>query len=158
VLRSRIGHTCPPTALSTHSAKWLLSAAGGLIRAQSLFNDSQSFEFSQTALMEGYQKQAAGQGFSGGNVGDIIAVGSSITRENEWDSIITASRGERGARTWSWKQKAVGGHIFHTGDKGAVTSVCVSHCGNFGVVGSERGGVEVFNMQSGIMRKRYFLD
>jgi U3 small nucleolar RNA-associated protein 21 len=91
-------------------------------------------------------------------VGDIIAVESSITRENEWDSIITASRGERGARTWSWKGKAVGRHIFHTGDKSAVTSVSVSYCGNFGVVGSERGGVEVFNMQSGMIRKRYSLD
>ena len=71
--------------------------------------------------MGGFQKQAAGQGFSGGNVGDFIAIGVSMTRETEWDSILTASRGERGARTWSWKRKAVGEHIFHTGDKSAVT-------------------------------------
>jgi U3 small nucleolar RNA-associated protein 21 len=105
--------------------------------------------------MEGFQKQSAGQGYSHGQIGDVVAVGSSVTREDEWDSIVTASRGERGARTWSWKRKAVGGHLFYVGDKSAVTAACVSNCGNFGIVASEMGSVEVFNMQSGIKRKRY---
>jgi U3 small nucleolar RNA-associated protein 21 len=124
LLRSRTGHSAPPTRLSVHSAKWLLSTADGSLRAQSLFNDSQSFEFSQSALMEGHHKQAAGQGYSVGRIGDVVAVGSSTIRENEWDSIITASRGERGARTWSWKRKVVGSHLLLTGDKSGVT-VCL---------------------------------
>jgi len=73
--------------------------------------------------MEGYMKQAAGQGYAAGRIGDVIAVGSSGTRQDEWDAVITASRGERGARTWSWKRKAVGDHLFMTGDKSCVT-VC----------------------------------
>ncbi len=73
--------------------------------------------------MEGYHKQAAGQGYCVGRIGDVVAVGGSTTRENEWDSIITASRGERGARTWSWKRKTVGNHLLLTGDKSGVT-VC----------------------------------
>jgi U3 small nucleolar RNA-associated protein 21 len=101
--------------------KWLLSAADGSLRAQSLFNDSQSFEFSQTALMEGFLKQSVGQGYLVGRIGDVVAIGSSTTRENEWDSIITASRGENGSRTWSWKRKAVGNHLLITGDKSNVT-------------------------------------
>lgn len=126
LLKSRTGHSAPPTRFHTHSAKWLLSSGDGSLRAQSLFNDSQSFEFSQSALMEGFHKQAAGQGYSVGRIGDVIAVGSSSIRENEWDSIITASRGERGARTWSWKQKTVGNHLLVTGDKSAVT--VLHHC------------------------------
>jgi len=121
LLKSRSGHSSPPTRLHMHSAKWLFSAADGFLHAQSLFNDSQSFEFSQTALMEGFMKQSAGQGYSVGRIGDVIAIGSSMTRENEWDSIITASRGERGARSWSWKRKAVGNHLFVTGDKSVVS-------------------------------------
>jgi hypothetical protein len=66
-------------------------------------------------------KQAAGQGYAAGRIGDVIAVGSSGTREDEWDAVISASRGERGARTWSWKRKAVGNHLFMTGDKSSVT-------------------------------------
>jgi len=154
LLKSRQGHSSPPTRLHSHSAKWLLSTGDGSLRAQSLFNDSQSFEFSQTALMEGFQKQSAGQGYSHGQIGDVVAVGGSVTREDEWDSVITASRGERGARTWSWKRKAVGSHLLYLGDKSAATAACVSNCGNFGIVGSEMGNVEVFNMQSGIKRKR----
>jgi U3 small nucleolar RNA-associated protein 21 len=155
LLKSRTGHSAPPTALHTHSAKWLLSSAAGSLRAQSLFNDSQSFEFSQTALMEGYQKQAAGQGYAAANIADVVAIGSSSTRQEEWDAVITASRGERGARSWSWKRRTVGSHLFYTGDMSGVTAAAVSYCGNFGVVGSERGNIEVFNMQSGIKRKRY---
>ena len=103
--------------------------------------------------MEGFQKQSAGQGYSQGQIGDVVALGSSITRQDQWDSVITASRGEGGARTWSWKRKAVGSHLFYAGDKSAVMAACVSNCGNFGIVGSEKGNVEVFNMQSGIKRK-----
>lgn len=121
LLKSRSGHSSPPTRLHMHSAKWLFSAADGRLHAQSLFNDSQSFEFSQSALMEGYMKQSAGQGYAAGRIGDVIAIGSSTTREEEWDSIITASRGERGARTWSWKRKAVGNHLLVTGDKSGIT-------------------------------------
>jgi len=139
LLKSRTGHSQPPTALHTHSAKWLLSSAAGSLRAQSLFNDSQSFEFSQSALMEGYQKQAAGQGYAGANIGDVIAIGSSCTRENDWDAIITASRGERGARTWSWKRKAVGNHLLYTGDKSAVTVSLQMHLGR-----SDQGRLFVF--------------
>ena len=121
LLKSRTGHSAPPTRLHTHSSKWLLSSGDGSLRAQSLFNDSQSFEFSQTALMEGYLKQSAGQGYSAGRIGDVIAIGSSIVRENEWDSVITASRSERAARTWSWNRKAVGNHLLAMGDKTGVT-------------------------------------
>ena len=155
LLKSRTGHSVPPTALHTHSAKWLLSSAAGSLRAQSLFNDSQSFEFSQTALMESYQKQAAGQGYAGDNIADVVAIGSSTSKQDEWDAVITASRGERAARSWSWKRRTVGSHLFHTGDKSSVTAAAVSHCGNFGIMGSERGRIEVFNMQSGIKRKQY---
>jgi len=155
LLRSRSGHSSPPTKIHTHTSKWLLSASGNSLRAQSLFNDSQSFEFSQTALMEGYAKMAAGQGYSSSRLGDIIAIGSSTTRENEWDAVITASRGEKGARTWSWKRRTIGDHLLHTQDQTSATAACVSFCGNFGVVGTEKGNVEAFNMQSGIKRKRF---
>ena len=141
LLKSRTGHSQPPTALHTHSAKWLLSSAAGSLRAQSLFNDSQSFEFSQTSLMEGYQKQAAGQGYAGANVGDVVAIGSSCTREDDWDAIITASRAERAARTWSWKRKAVGNHLLYTGDKSAVTVSFQMHFG-----GSDNGRLFVFRI------------
>jgi U3 small nucleolar RNA-associated protein 21 len=132
LLRSRTGHSAPPTRLHTHTAKWLLSAGDGSLRAQSLFNDSQSFEFSQTALMEGFAKQAAGQGYSGGRIEDVVAIGSSGTRENEWDAVITASRGENAARTWSWKNKTVGKHLMRTGDKSGVTVLYFGMLANLG--------------------------
>jgi U3 small nucleolar RNA-associated protein 21 len=124
LLKSRQGHASPPTTLQTHTAKWLLSASTNSLRSQSLFNDSQSFEFSQSSLLEGHQKLAAGQGAKTGRIGEVVAVASSITRENEWDAVVTASRGERGVRTWSWKRRTVGSHLVRSADKTGATVCC----------------------------------
>jgi hypothetical protein len=36
-----------------------------------------------------------------------------------------------------------------------VTAVCISQCGNFGVVGSAAGRVDRYNMQSGLHRSQF---
>jgi len=121
VFKSRQGHSSPPTRLFAHSERFILSTGDGTLRAQSLYKDSQSFELSQGVLMDRSRKQAAGQGFDGGKIGDVVSIGSTRTREDEWDSILTASRGENGARTWSWGGKRLGSHILRTGDNTQAT-------------------------------------
>lgn len=54
-------------------------------------------------------------------------------------------------RTWSVENKRAGKHTCATDGKATVS--CVTACGNFGLVGSQAGDVELFNMQSGIKRK-----
>ncbi len=34
---------------------------------------------------------------------------------------------------------------------------CVSHCGNFALVGSSSGGIGVYNLQLGLLRRKYML-
>lgn len=72
-----------------------------------------------------------------------------------WESIVTGHRDEKLARTWFWGRKKAGRWAFETGDGGNVSSVTISPCGTFTVVGSESGGIDMFNLQSGLHRQRY---
>ncbi|KAI9726180.1 MAG: hypothetical protein M1828_001853 [Chrysothrix sp. TS-e1954] len=72
-----------------------------------------------------------------------------------WESVVTGHKGDRFARTWFWGRKRAGRWIFETEDGGDVTSVTVSPCGTFAVVGSGNGGISMHNLQSGLHRQRY---
>jgi len=72
-----------------------------------------------------------------------------------WESVVTGHQGDKFARTWFWGRKKAGRWAFETGDGGNVSSVAMSPCGTFAVVGSELGGIDMFNLQSGLHRQRY---
>ena len=59
------------------------------------------------------------------------------------------------ARTWNFQNKVLGKHVFETTDKSAIKSVALSQCGNFGFIGSSTGNIEMFNMQSGILKRSF---
>lgn len=72
-----------------------------------------------------------------------------------WESVVTGHRGDKYARTWFWGRKKAGRWAFETGDGTEVTSVAVTSCGTFALVGSAGGSITAFNLQSGIQRQRF---
>ncbi|KAK5169427.1 rRNA-processing protein utp21 [Saxophila tyrrhenica] len=82
-------------------------------------------------------------------------VSAEISSMTGWESVVTAHENDKKARTWFWGRKKAGRWAFDTGDGSNVTSVAMSPCGTFAVVGSEKGGIEMFNLQSGLHRQRY---
>lgn len=82
-------------------------------------------------------------------------VSAEVSGMTGWESVITAHEDDSKARTWFWGRKRAGRWAFETGDGGNVTSVAMSPCGTFGLVGSEKGGIDMFNMQSGLQRQRF---
>ena len=72
-----------------------------------------------------------------------------------WESVITGHRGDKYARTWFWGRKKAGRWAFETGDGTEVTSVAVTPCGTFALVGSAGGTISSFNLQSGIQRQKF---
>ncbi|KAF2262584.1 Utp21-domain-containing protein [Lojkania enalia] len=72
-----------------------------------------------------------------------------------WESIITGHLGDKIARTWFWGRKRAGRWAFQTGDSTEVTSVAVSSCGTFALIGSAGGALDMYNLQSGIHRRRF---
>lgn len=72
-----------------------------------------------------------------------------------WESIVTGHRGDKYARTWFWGRKKAGRWAFETGDSSEVSSVAVTSCGTFALVGSAGGSISTFNLQSGIQRQKF---
>ena len=72
-----------------------------------------------------------------------------------WESIVTGHRGDKYARTWFWGRKKAGRWAFETGDSTEVTSVTVTSCGTFAIVGSAGGSITAFNLQSGMQRQKF---
>jgi len=72
-----------------------------------------------------------------------------------WESVVTAHKGDAFARTWFWGRKRAGRWMFPTGDKANVSTVTMSSCGTFAVVGSAEGAVDMYNLQSGLHRQQF---
>ena len=85
----------------------------------------------------------------------VKQVSAEISAMTGWESVVTAHERDNKARTWFWGRKRAGRWAFPTSDSSNVTSVAMSPCGTFAVVGSEKGGIDMFNMQSGIHRQRF---
>ena len=75
------------------------------------------------------------------NPKSVSAEESSMTG---WESVVTAHAGDRFARTWSWGRKKAGRWSFETGDQKPATSVAVTACGTFALVGSAGGSIDMF--------------
>ncbi|KAB5535229.1 WD domain-containing protein [Coniochaeta sp. 2T2.1] len=72
-----------------------------------------------------------------------------------WESVVTAHKDDSFARTWFWGRKRAGRWAFQTGDGSPVSTVSISSCGTFAVVGSVNGSIDMFNLQSGLHRQRF---
>lgn len=82
-------------------------------------------------------------------------VDAEISGMTGWESVVTAHKGDSHARTWFWGRKRAGRWAFPTGDDTNVSTVAISPCGTFAVVGSEGGSIDMYNLQSGVHRQRF---
>jgi len=159
-LRQRSGHSAPPTALAFHNPQeshFLLSASQDrTLWGISLRNDAQSFELSQgsAGVSRKAKKANLKEHLAETKAPPVtaIAISDSDGAKRDWENIITAHRGETAARTWHYEMKRLGRWVFRTSDDGEVKSVAISACGNFAFVGSSKGTVDMWNLQSGLNR------
>ncbi|CAK9435632.1 uncharacterized protein LODBEIA_P03590 [Lodderomyces beijingensis] len=161
-LRSRGGHSAPPVAIQfpeEDKTHFLLSASRDRSFWQfSLRKDAQAQEFSQRMQKSKDGKRQAGAVASlKEKFPEITAISSSDARTGDWENILTCHKDELFARTWNSSTKRVGRYVLNTIDQGMCKAVCISQCGNFGLVGSSLGGIGVYNLQSGLLRKKYLL-
>ncbi|KAI0387811.1 WD domain-containing protein [Hypomontagnella monticulosa] len=82
-------------------------------------------------------------------------VNAEISSMTGWESVVTAHKDDPYVRTWFWGRKRAGRWAFRTGDAANVSAVAMSPCGTFAVVGSAEGGIDMFNLQSGLHRQRF---
>lgn len=85
----------------------------------------------------------------------VKAGDAELSGSTGWESVVTAHKGDPFARTWFWGRKAAGRWAFSTGDGSNVSTVAISPCGSFALVGSEMGSIKMFNLQSGQTRQKF---
>ena len=154
LLRSRGGHSKPPTKIqfADNEAHFILSASSdSSLWGFSLRKDAQAQEFSQRAANKGKKSKVYSK------LPTVIDMSIELARAGEWDNLVTAHENSSVARTWNSKTKRLGSHLLKTGDDGFVTAVHLSTCGNFAFIGSSKGSITVYNMQSGTLRKKFNL-
>ncbi|KAI2624145.1 WD domain-containing protein [Hypoxylon sp. NC1633] len=82
-------------------------------------------------------------------------VNAEVSGMTGWESVVTAHKDDSFVRTWFWGRKRAGRWAFQTGDGAHVSTVAMSSCGTFAVVGSVSGSIDMFNLQSGLHRQRF---
>lgn len=156
ILRSRSGHHAPPNSIGFYGddSHFLLSASRDKsLRGFSLYSDAQTTELSQGAIQATANKTR--ELADDLRLPEIVAMASQNTREKDWDNVLTAHKDDSAARSWNWSKRRLGSHLLQSTDKSAIRSVAISACGNFGLLGSTKGGVDSYNMQSGLHRRCY---
>lgn len=153
-LRQRSGHFKPPSNIRFYGedSRFLVSSGSDRsVRFSSIFKDNQNFEFSQGSL----QKIAAKLKTSEEDLKfpEISEIDVFETKTLKWDNMLTSHIDQAYAKTWRFDRKSIGQHTLESTDKSIVKHVSISSCGNFGILSTVSGSIDVFNLQSGIKRK-----
>ncbi|KAI0054018.1 Utp21-domain-containing protein [Auriscalpium vulgare] len=162
LLKFRSGHHAPPHLIRYYGedGKQLLTASRDRsLRYTSVVRDSRSFELSQGSLA----KKATNFSIplASLKLPPITSMSYSTTRSKDWDDILTSHTDESFVRTWNMLSKKKGKHNLGLADTGknktvgSAKAVCVSACGNFGLASSSTGLINMWSMQSGILRKTF---
>ena len=182
VLRQREGHAEPPSVLQYYIGQGTLRSDDAdprvcqiltgspdqTFRVVHTARDAQCGEFSQGKLA----RRAANLGVSIRELRlpAVTAIAASDTRGRDWSDIVTCHRGVAHARLWSFRRRALApvvlrcpenslaGTAMSIGEerRAAATSCTISICGNMAFVGTSRGGVHCFNVQSGRVRRTFY--
>ncbi|KAJ8984723.1 hypothetical protein NQ317_004987 [Molorchus minor] len=168
LLRIREGHSASPSFVRFHGANGhnILTCAGD--STLRIFN-TQTEQFNKSLGKASYNRKSSKK--RGRAVEDplkmppIIQFTSETTREKEWDNIAAIHQGLAIVTTWSYDRVKMGDlkllpECFRKKNKDpgldvTATCLCLTHCGNFVVIGYSTGHVHRFNMQSGLWRDAY---
>lgn len=156
VLRSRNGHFQPPTQIQHYDqdGHFILSASRDLsFRVFSAFKDAQNFELSQGNLSKKSKRTKID--IDDLRLPPIRQMVANKAKEKDWDNALTIHQGERGVRTWSVLNKKLGKYTLTPPNNESAQVIAITHCGHFGVIGTDKGNVHLFNLQSGAFRRTF---
>lgn len=89
----------------------------------------------------------------------ISCFAAETSKEKQWDNIVACHKGTSLVTTWNYDKCRMGEHFIAqpSYDKHGVhaTTVSITSCGNFCVIGYSNGIIYKYNLQSGIFRQTY---
>ncbi|XP_027526997.1 WD repeat-containing protein 36 [Neopelma chrysocephalum] len=164
VLRSRMGHSAPPTKIRYHgqNGEQILSAGrDGTLQSFSTVHDRFNKSLGHGSINKKKSKKK-GLKLDTMALPPITAFASEVAHQSDWDGIIACHQGYITCTTWNYQKTSMGAHKLRPEEFSKykpidiyATAVDITSCGNFAVIGMSSGQVDVYNMQSGIHRGRY---
>ncbi|KAM3874000.1 WD repeat-containing protein 36 [Diretmus argenteus] len=165
LLRSRQGHSAPPTIIRHHGndGQNILSAGqDGTLQSFSTVHERFNRNLGHGSMnKKKEQKKKRGVAYEDLRLPAITAFASASARQSDWDGILACHRGRLATTTWNYQRCTMGAHRLRPplpgrhGSTEYATVVDITSCGNFAVIGSSSGHIDVYNMQSGFHRGCY---
>ncbi|GLD56882.1 WD repeat-containing protein 36, partial [Lates japonicus] len=162
LLRCRQGHSAPPTTIRHHGndGKNILSAGqDGTLQSFSTVHERFNKNLGHGSInKKKEQKKKKGLSYEALRLPAITAFSSAAARQSDWDGIVACHRGRLATTTWNYQRCTMGAHHLQppSPHRDAIaTAVDITSCGNFAVIGSSCGRVDVYNLQSGLHRGCY---
>ncbi|XP_061553774.1 WD repeat-containing protein 36 [Phycodurus eques] len=162
LLRNRQGHSAPPATICHHGndGKNILSAGqDGTLQSFSSVHERLNKNLGHGSInKKKEQKKKKGLSYEELRLPAITAFASATARQADWDGIVACHRGRLATTTWNYQRCTMGAHHLRPpgGSGNAVAmAVDITSCGNFALVGSSCGRVDVYNLQSGFHRGCY---
>lgn len=160
LLKARSGHALPPHLIRYYGddGRAMLSASRDRsVRCLSVVRDSRSFELSQGSVERQSHKWAVEA--SSLKLRPVSSMSYSTMRSRDWDDVLTTHAGDAYAHTWTVRDKHMNKALLSVSrskkSPAVATASCVSACGNFALVGTSDGRVDMFNMQSHMHRRTF---
>ncbi|XP_002119330.3 WD repeat-containing protein 36-like [Ciona intestinalis] len=172
LLRERSGHYGPPVKVRFHDETSVISSGyDSTIRLFSCVHSSKDKNFGQ-ASMNRAQAKKKGIRIDDKKLPPVVEFCIERARESQWDGLVAVHYRHPLATSWNVKCSRMGSHKFlHDRFKTAgkneqskklvsfknhhVTSVALTACGNFTLIGYSTGHLDMYNIQSGIHRGTY---
>ncbi|XP_061590565.1 WD repeat-containing protein 36 [Cololabis saira] len=159
LLRSRQGHSAPPATIHHHGddGKNILSAGhDGTLQSFSTVHERFNKNLGHGSVNKKKErKKKKGLSYEELRLPAITAFASAVTRQSDWDGIVACHRGRLATTTWNYQRCTMGAHHLLPPDTSRgtfATAIDITSCGNFTVVGSSCGRIDVYNLQSGMHR------
>lgn len=166
LLRRREGHAAPPLCIRYHGAGGRHIVSAGSDSTMRIFN-TVSETLNRSMGRATYDKAVTKK--KGGKsdalvMPPVMNFTNETTRDKEWDSIAAIHRDYKVTTTWSFDRCTMGTlrlvpeSLQEKGRKdftSVASCICLTHCGNFVIIGYSNGQVHRFNIQSGIHRATY---
>ncbi|XP_034484836.1 WD repeat-containing protein 36 [Drosophila innubila] len=166
-LRIREGHTKPPLCIRYHGGSGvsiLSSGEDSTLRVFSTISESLNKSMGRATYNPKATKKKNRFQYDKFSMPPILEFTSDTTREKEWDNIAAIHAGVIQTTTWTFNKSRMGEHRLvptqfqnknRNNFQSETTSIILTVCGNFVIVGYSSGDVERFNIQSGLHRSSY---
>ncbi|CAG9540081.1 unnamed protein product [Cercopithifilaria johnstoni] len=158
------GHYKPVTAVKFIDNEIILSSGlDGSVRAYSVSRDTHRQKLGNAGTMSRMKAKKKKRDIESIKLKPVIEMDVKLTREAAWDNVMCRHIDTAPVTTWTTRKQALGTYrLLHKRFvtkphlvSACASAICVSSCGNFGVIGYTSGHIDCFNLQSGQHRKTF---